>query len=418
MAVHVPRRLHDGDLGDVRHVLHVDHAQVARRVAVDGNVDLARPQREPADRRADGHAEAGRAEPGHQGGRIDRTRHDHAGDPAPVPAHHHPAAVVQRREAPRRFVDPGPAPGTDPDPAAEAVRRPGRRHTAREPHRPVVGDRAPVAVLVEQLDAGGFARNVGGAADRLFPRLAGGDPLVEAVGSRGGDLEAHHRRGDEFAALAAADHESAAVDADAHAAEERGDRGQAGRPVDIDAVAADVVEHQPLALGEHLDLAEDLAAAQPQRHAAAQHRDLDEVVVDAGKVDRRVLVEAQRGGADAHLHAPAAAGFDAPAAGHRPVQQRLLAAAGGQIDHRHRPGQQRHAADAARRVDRIGVRRRLGQRGAGAGDEGEDGAEQLQREAAQRGNGPEGPGRHRGRRHGGQGVPVASSGRKRIRRAP
>ena len=52
------------------------------------------------------------------------------GMPRPAVAHVHPAAVVEGRVAPRRVVDPGPAPGTHVVPVAVAVGRPVRGHAA------------------------------------------------------------------------------------------------------------------------------------------------------------------------------------------------------------------------------------------------------------------------------------------------
>ena len=80
--------------------------------------------------------------------------------PRPALVDLHPAAVVEWRVAPRRVVDPGPAPWRDPGPAAVAVRRPVGGDRARHPQRAVFGVVAPDAVLVEVFVAGHFGGDV------------------------------------------------------------------------------------------------------------------------------------------------------------------------------------------------------------------------------------------------------------------
>ncbi len=117
----------------------------------------SRPARR-ADRDRDVGARA--ADPRHQRRRVDRAGDVSAGRPAPGVAVVDPAAVVERREAPRRVVDPGPAPRAHPGPVAGGVRRPVGRHRARHPERAVFGRLLPLAVAIEVLGAGHLGRDV------------------------------------------------------------------------------------------------------------------------------------------------------------------------------------------------------------------------------------------------------------------
>src|SRR5262249_58177730 len=89
-----------------------------------------------------------------------------AGDPGHPAADVRPAAVVERREAPRRLVDPGPSPALDPRPVAESVRYPSDANM-RNPDRTVLSDHTPGAEFVEVLVADDSARHVADARQRL-----------------------------------------------------------------------------------------------------------------------------------------------------------------------------------------------------------------------------------------------------------
>src|SRR5579859_1843843 len=97
----------------------VQHVSVAVRII--GVKHLMRAQRYPADAGAHMFARFA-AEEGDQGRSIDVMLMMLAGNPAPAPIELGPAAVMERRPAPRRIVDPGPAPGADIVPMAMAVR--------------------------------------------------------------------------------------------------------------------------------------------------------------------------------------------------------------------------------------------------------------------------------------------------------
>src|SRR6185312_2398435 len=107
----------DGDVGDVAghpDVVDVDPAVAIAIAAIPGVVDLARAEREPADRAAaDAYREAATADEGDQRWRVDRPGIARPRDPAPAAVGVRPAAVVVRRVAPRHRVDPGPAPRRD-----------------------------------------------------------------------------------------------------------------------------------------------------------------------------------------------------------------------------------------------------------------------------------------------------------------
>ena len=152
----VPIYVRDSRLIDDRSIRDVDRANVALAHVVAGDVYLAWPKREPTDS-----SSAGRAtHPGHHGGRIDRANASRARHPTPGIVPPRPTSVMERRETPRRVIDPGPAPRTDPRPMSEAVGRPADRHRRRNPHGSVVGCVLPLAVLIEVFGAGDIVRYV------------------------------------------------------------------------------------------------------------------------------------------------------------------------------------------------------------------------------------------------------------------
>src|SRR5581483_9054177 len=104
--------------------------------------------------------------------------------PAPKSAVVHPTSVVEWSESPRRIVNPGPAPRSDPHPVAEAVGSPSRRYCRGNPNRTVGRDIAPGAVLVEILVADHVRRYIARCHDALFALVPNQAPVVKAVGSR------------------------------------------------------------------------------------------------------------------------------------------------------------------------------------------------------------------------------------------
>src|SRR5207244_4675770 len=93
--------------------------------------------------------EAAAADEGDQRRRIDRTHREGTRHPAPPARYKRPAAIVERRETPRRLVHPGPAPGIDPAPIPGAVRHPADSDRRRHHDIAVTLDVAPAYVLGE-----------------------------------------------------------------------------------------------------------------------------------------------------------------------------------------------------------------------------------------------------------------------------
>src|SRR5580698_686302 len=147
----------DPRVGDV-HIIHVDAAGV-----VPGHKNLTRAESEPAhrtDANADTDAKTAAAHESYAGWSIDGTHNDGTGDPAPSTADEGPAPVVERCEAPRLIFHPGPTPGSDPDPVAEAIGGPSHKNADGSPDRAVVSDVVPVSIFVEVVSPGHFRRNV------------------------------------------------------------------------------------------------------------------------------------------------------------------------------------------------------------------------------------------------------------------
>src|SRR5205807_7962209 len=103
-------------------------------------------------------------------------------DPAAVPVH--PAAVVERREAPRGVVDPRPAPRLHPDPATVAVRRPSHDRGPGRPYGTIARRVAPLAVVVEIFVADRLARHVLRRAGVVPATVALGAPVFPLIWSR------------------------------------------------------------------------------------------------------------------------------------------------------------------------------------------------------------------------------------------
>src|SRR5262249_14685094 len=116
-----------GDEG-IRNI-HVTQVAGAHRIF--RNINLARRKRHPAMRPAilrPVSAAAVPIRPRHEPRRKYRAPVTRAWNPTPTVAQIGPTTVMERRESPGVIVDPRPAPGADPVPAAEAVRRPAVAH--------------------------------------------------------------------------------------------------------------------------------------------------------------------------------------------------------------------------------------------------------------------------------------------------
>ena len=88
---------------------------------------------------------------------------------------------MERRVAPGRVVDPGPAEVADPAPAAVTVRRPAGDDVGRVPDHPVLGRAVPATVLVEVGVPDHLPRHVARRAAALIAAVAVRAPGVEPV---------------------------------------------------------------------------------------------------------------------------------------------------------------------------------------------------------------------------------------------
>ena len=184
------------DLGDIRDVGDVDPLDVGTRYGIRRHIHLSRCQRKPASHgralRPARYGEVHAALPANHGRRPDRPRNHRARRPAPAIVDRHPAPVMRRRIAPRRIVDPGPAPRRHPQPASVPVGRPICGHHRRCPDRAIVGRGAPHTVAIQLFVASGFGRDIAYRLRAVIVAVARQAPAVETViGSRhaqAGDL--------------------------------------------------------------------------------------------------------------------------------------------------------------------------------------------------------------------------------------
>ena len=139
---------------------------------------FAKAQREPANSKPETAAKEA-----HKSWPIDRGVKNRSRAPAPPAAKIVPAAVVERSKAPRRIVNPGPAPRADPVPVAIAVRSPSGLNRCGIPNVAVFGLITPGAVVVEVVVADHVARYVVRGDRVIFFAVALSSPTVEAVGA-------------------------------------------------------------------------------------------------------------------------------------------------------------------------------------------------------------------------------------------
>ena len=323
-------------------------------------IGLARRQRHPlaarqhAAARADRHPCARRAYPRHQRGREHRPRHVDARRPAPGVAPLHPAPVVKWREAPGLRVDPCPAPGTDGDPATEAIRRPADLHIQRYPDRTEFGMAIPAAIAVEVLSARHLGRYIARRSRALFALVFGGEPGRHGVAWRGGPTLLHIRlaaRAPELHALARSDGKALTFIDQQLTVQ---GAGEAHVVIAIKAIVA-CAQRPEMRLGrEHFNLFGRSARAHTQAGAAAVQLELQALVIDACDFELGACAQAHDGAADANLGARVWARRDAVAAGDGAVAQRRRPGALLPVVHRDRALQVGQAA---------GTRWRIGLRG-------------------------------------------------------
>lgn len=180
----------DCSVVDIR-IGNVDVAEVIAAVSVPRAIWFAKAQREPSYTAV---AEAAAAETypdaptaatkkTDKGGPIDWLRVNWSRAPSPAAANIGPAAIVIGSKAPRLIVHPGPAPWADPAPGTGAVGRPANFDGTGIPNMAVLGDVAPIAVVVQIVVTSHVARNVPRGNCVIFLQVAVFGPTIQVVGS-------------------------------------------------------------------------------------------------------------------------------------------------------------------------------------------------------------------------------------------
>src|SRR5262249_24854244 len=149
-------------------------------------VHIARTQREPADRSADRNvdAETAAADEGDERRCVHRPYVKRPRHPAPARADAGPAAVVERRKAPWRVIDPGPTPRFDAVPAAVVIWRPVRGDVRRIPHVTIFRRVFPTAVVVEIFVADDVFRDISARRRTLVASHALRGVFIKTVTAR------------------------------------------------------------------------------------------------------------------------------------------------------------------------------------------------------------------------------------------
>ena len=313
------------DVGGAYHRRAVDIRDVRGTGVIGRSIDVMRSQREPCESHAAGGkrdppgiSTAAAIDPADERRRVHRTHRHRSRHPAPAGIDVRPPAIVIRRKAPGRIVDPGPSPRIDPGPVARAVRRPARRHIRRHPHRAVVRRLLPGAVIVETLVAGHVARHVAGRHGGVFPGVELPHPLVERIRARrpGGLLrqilphECHplallqrHRRALPVHGGRATRH--------AH--------GRHAIGIDVEAVLAGLLRDESEVRRVDLVRLIRVIAAQAQPDRALRYVQLHILVGDGRERDTRRRSQAHRRATHAHFRAAVAIDPDGVARGQRTV---------------------------------------------------------------------------------------------------
>src|SRR5262249_4135222 len=168
-------------------VVHVHALHEAAPAMEPRMVRFAPAQREPADSAAEAeskaHAEPG-AEESDERRTVERSRVDRTRRAAPPAVDEDPAAIVVRRKAPGRVVNPRPAPRANPSPVTRAVRRPAGIHGVRIPHMAVVRFLVPGAVLVEVGVTGRVTVHILPGNGVVFFQVAFAGPAIQAILTR------------------------------------------------------------------------------------------------------------------------------------------------------------------------------------------------------------------------------------------
>ena len=307
---------------DVGHVVHVHVAHVGRAVAIPRNVRLTPAERHPAHGRAAAHAHrpVGAADECHQRRRVDRARYSGAGRPGPMITQPYPAAIVVRRESPRRVINPGPSPRRNPHPMPLTIRCPIRCHRGGRPYRAVFFHRAPRPVLIEVFIAGHFPRHITCRDHALVLPVACRSPVVEFVRRRCGKkllpLRGQQRQLIVTHGIGRVVREHIGL-----TATHQHGGGRAGR-IGVDTVVARLCEQHRAARRADLEIFSSIKAAQTHVQRALRQTQLCAAFIQPQHVHMGERLQAYRRGADAHLSAPITIGPQPVAGGDGPVQRR------------------------------------------------------------------------------------------------
>jgi hypothetical protein len=176
------RGVHDVHVAD-EGVVHVN-ALCETTAAVEPREErLTKAEREPADASTEANAKPKvcAAIEAYERRTIDWSREDGSRAPAPSSADECPAAIVERRKAPRCVVDPGPTPRTDIVPIAPTVGRPADCDCGGIPDWTILGLLAPGAVIVEVGVAGNVAGDILRRRGAILAQVAISGPAIQAV---------------------------------------------------------------------------------------------------------------------------------------------------------------------------------------------------------------------------------------------
>ena len=303
----------------------IQSPQVGIGGAVRREERLARAQRHPGD----GSSAATRI-PGHEcheRGSVDRMRAARAGDPHPSVGSPRPASEVERREAPRRIVDPRPTPHPDVCPTAIPVGRPIVIHAARRPHSAVVLLHRPVAVLRQVFDARHFGSDIrvrcrGGIFRQPIPADA---PLLPGIQSLGLDFLGNHLAGgSETESQGAAGTHGEPTDSASDFGLPRTRRNQGGCAIlsDIEAIVSHLPDRDGSRGSVHFV---DFVLVQPwdaQVDRTLRETHLRQVVVELENAEGGPLGHVDGGGANMQFGARLGVGPQAVAIGKRIIQGR------------------------------------------------------------------------------------------------
>src|SRR5260370_421006 len=178
-------RVEDIGVADER-IADVDPFNEIVTAAEPGEERFAKAQREPAYPSAEaktGTKTKAAPEEGDESRPIERRTKDRARAPAPAAREIVPTAIVEGSIAPRRIVNPSPAPRADPVPIARAVGSPSGINLSGIPNVAVFRLIPPGAVVVEVVVADHVARYVERGDGVIFFAVALRGPAVEAIGT-------------------------------------------------------------------------------------------------------------------------------------------------------------------------------------------------------------------------------------------